>query len=351
MIQTGELSNPEYQENTPDRCYFCKTELFVEVEKLAARLGVAVVADGSNRDDHGEHRPGLRAAGERQVRSPLAECGLTKAEIRELAAFWELPTWNKPATPCLSSRIAYGEPVTPERLAMIDQAEAFLRGRGFQPLRVRYHKGDMARIEVAPEALAKFADAEFRRQVVEKLKSLGFQLRVARPGRISQRQPQRRAAAGEPADCRRRKLERLTASDGALVEPNPRRSRFAARSAHQRRSRRHQQPGPDGDPQPDRAAGFCGAGDRRPSARRSTGGVESRGRLAASRSSMGMTNSEAGPLGLQRLGHGQVLGLADLAADLGIGKIARPGLQRDRRRPFDGRPARGRPWCRSVDES
>ncbi len=174
VIETGELSSPQYLENTPDRCYFCKTELFVEVEKLAARLGVAVVVDGSNRDDRGEHRPGLRAAGERHVRSPLAECGFTKGELRELAAFWGLPTWNKPATPCLSSRIAYGEPVTPERLAMIDQAEAYLRGRGFQPLRVRYHKGDMARIEVASEGLAKFADAEFRRQVVEKLKSLGF---------------------------------------------------------------------------------------------------------------------------------------------------------------------------------
>jgi uncharacterized protein len=174
VIATGELSIPQYLENTPQRCYFCKAELFVEVEKVAARLGVAVVADGSNRDDRGEHRPGLRAAGQRQVRSPLAECGLTKSELRELAAFWELPTWNKPATPCLSSRIAYGEPVTPERLAMIDQAEAFLRGRGFQPLRVRYHKGDMARIEVAAEGLARFADADFRRQVVEKLKGLGF---------------------------------------------------------------------------------------------------------------------------------------------------------------------------------
>ena len=174
VIATGELSIPQYLENTPERCYFCKAELFVEVEKVAARLGVAVVADGSNRDDRGEHRPGRRAAGERGICSPLAECGLTKVELRELAAFWELPTWDKPATPCLSSRIAYGEPVTPERLAMIDQAEAFLRQRGFQPLRVRYHKGDMARIEVPAEGLARFADAEFRCQVVEKLKGLGF---------------------------------------------------------------------------------------------------------------------------------------------------------------------------------
>jgi uncharacterized protein len=174
VLQTGELANPDYQKNAPDRCYHCKTELVVQLEKAAKRLGLAVVADGSNRDDHAEHRPGLRAAKEREVHSPLAECGLTKAELRLLAAQWDLPTWDKPATPCLSSRIAYGEQVTPERLAMIDQAERFLRDRGFQPLRVRYHKGDMARIEVAPEAMARFAAPEFRREVLEQLKSLGF---------------------------------------------------------------------------------------------------------------------------------------------------------------------------------
>jgi uncharacterized protein len=174
VIETGELSNPAYRANQADRCYHCKTELFAQVEQLAARLGAAVVADGSNRDDRGEYRPGMQAAHERKVKSPLAECGLTKAEIRRLAEYWELPTWDKPATPCLSSRIAYGEQVTPERLAMVDQAERFLRGRGFQPLRVRYHKGDVARIEVAVDQLPRFADAEFRREVVEQLKSAGF---------------------------------------------------------------------------------------------------------------------------------------------------------------------------------
>ena len=173
-LETDELSNPEYQQNTADRCYHCKTELFIQVEKVAKRLGVAVVVDGSNRDDHGEHRPGLRAAREQKVQSPLAECDLTKAELRQLAADWKLPTWDKPATPCLSSRIAYGEKVTPERLAMIDKAEQFLRGHGFQPLRVRYHQGDMARIEVAPEAMAKFADPELRRLVIRELKAAGF---------------------------------------------------------------------------------------------------------------------------------------------------------------------------------
>ncbi len=174
ILQTKELSNPAYQRNDANRCYHCKAELFLQVEKLCQRLAVAVVVDGSNRDDHGEHRPGLRAAQERKVRSPLAEVGLSKPEIRRLAKHWNLPTWDKPATPCLSSRIAYGETVTPERLAMVDQAERFLRQQGFQPLRVRYHKGDMARIEVAVEAIPRLVAPALRCELVEYLKSLGF---------------------------------------------------------------------------------------------------------------------------------------------------------------------------------
>lgn len=174
VVETNELSIPAYQANRADRCYHCKTELFAQIERLAERLGLTVVADGSNQDDQSEYRPGLRAARERKVRSPLAECGLTKPEIRKLAEFWELPTWNKPATPCLSSRIAYGEPVTPERLAMIDRAERFLRERGFRPLRVRYHAGDVARIEVSADQVSTFTDPPFCREVVDYLKSIGF---------------------------------------------------------------------------------------------------------------------------------------------------------------------------------
>jgi uncharacterized protein len=181
VIPTDELSIPGYQANNGNRCYFCKSELFTKVEQLAGRLGLAVVCDGTNLDDRGEHRPGMQAGRERHVRSPLAECSLTKAEIRQLALDWELPIWDKPATPCLSSRVAYGETVTPERLAMIGAAERFLRehaalamGVGRQPLRVRYHKCDVARIEVAPEALPRFFEPGFREQVVEKLKALGF---------------------------------------------------------------------------------------------------------------------------------------------------------------------------------
>ena len=174
LIETGELSLPAYQANNPDRCYHCKTELFTRVEDLAKTLNVAVLVDGSNLDDRGDYRPGSRAARERQVKSPLAECGFTKAEIRALAEYWQLPAWDKPAAPCLSSRIAYGESVTPQRLAMIERAEDFLKQRGFKPLRVRYHRGDVARIEVAPDALGCFADPQFRRELVQYFKSLGF---------------------------------------------------------------------------------------------------------------------------------------------------------------------------------
>lgn len=174
ILETGELSNPDYQKNDANRCYHCKTELFIQVERLSRRLGVAVICDGSNRDDRREHRPGMRAAREQQVASPLAECGLTKSEIRQLAANWQIPIWDKPATPCLSSRIAYGEQVTEERLAMIDRAERFLRAEGFQPLRVRYHKGDLARIEVSADALPRFLDADFRDEVVRVLHETGF---------------------------------------------------------------------------------------------------------------------------------------------------------------------------------
>jgi pyridinium-3,5-biscarboxylic acid mononucleotide sulfurtransferase len=173
-IETDEMSLAAYRENGPDRCYHCKAELCGKLEEVARRFDFAVTAEGSNLDDRSDYRPGIRAVRERNVRSPLAECGLTKAEIRRLAEAWELPLGDKPATPCLSSRIAYGEPITPERLGMVDRAESFLRERGFRPLRVRYHKGDLARIEVTPDQTSKFMDSTFRREVVDYLKSLGF---------------------------------------------------------------------------------------------------------------------------------------------------------------------------------
>jgi len=174
VIATDEFDNPEYLRNAPDRCYHCKTELYTQLGGLRERLGVAVVVNGANVDDLGDYRPGMDAAREHDVRSPLAECGITKAEVRALAADWALPTWNKPATPCLSSRIAYGEEVTPERLAMIDAAEQFLRSRGLGNLRVRYHKGDLARLEVPLDLISRLCEKELRQELTQHLKSLGF---------------------------------------------------------------------------------------------------------------------------------------------------------------------------------
>lgn len=174
ILATDEFSDSAYLENAPDRCYHCKSELYTQLEGLAERFGVAAVLNGANLDDRGDHRPGMVAAVEHQVRSPLLECGLSKNEVRQLAAHWNLPVWDKPASPCLSSRIAYGEEVTPERVKMIDQAEQLLRSLGLRELRVRYHKGDLARLEVPLDALPRLAKPDVRLRLVEELRQLGF---------------------------------------------------------------------------------------------------------------------------------------------------------------------------------
>ncbi len=174
VISTDEFANPAYVQNASDRCYHCKTELYTHLEGLAERLGVARVVNGANTDDLGDYRPGMNAASEHQVCSPLAECGFNKSDVRHLAAEWGLPNADKPASPCLSSRVAYGEEVTPERLAMIDAAEQFLRSLGLRTLRVRYHKGDVARLEVPAEAIASLSEPTTRSRLVAHLKSLGF---------------------------------------------------------------------------------------------------------------------------------------------------------------------------------
>lgn len=174
VISTGEFDNPDYRRNSPDRCYYCKTELYTQLEGLVEQLGVAVVANGANLDDRGDYRPGMQAAGEHAVRSPLVECELTKAEVRALAAHWQLPVWDKPASPCLSSRIAYGEEATAERVAMIDRAEQYLRSLGLRELRVRYHKGDLARIETPLSEIARLASPEVREALAREFRSLGF---------------------------------------------------------------------------------------------------------------------------------------------------------------------------------
>ena len=174
VISTDEFTNSAYTQNAPDRCYHCKTELYTQLDGLTGRLGVKVVLNGANLDDASDYRPGMKAAAEHSVRSPLAECGFTKADVRALAEQWELPVWDKPATPCLSSRVAYGEEVTPERLTMIDRAERLLREQGLRNVRVRYHRGDLARIEVPAAEIAKLTSTHIRSLLTEQFRQLGF---------------------------------------------------------------------------------------------------------------------------------------------------------------------------------
>ena len=174
VIHTDEFTDPNYLRNQPDRCYFCKSELYGRLSAMLAELGGDVVVSGANTDDLGDYRPGLIAAGEHGVRHPLQECGLSKADVRALARGWDLPTWDKPATPCLSSRIAYGENVSSEKVRMIDQAETWLRRRGFRNLRVRYHQGDLARIEVPLSDLSDVVELELRGELISAFRSLGF---------------------------------------------------------------------------------------------------------------------------------------------------------------------------------
>ena len=172
LLDTSEMDRPGYVENTPQRCYHCKTELYSLLEEMAARDGYAFVLDGCNMDDLGDHRPGRVAASEHAVRSPLIEAGFTKADIRELSKERGLPTWDKPAMACLSSRIPYGTPVTVESLDQIGAAEAFLRQLGLRQLRVRHHN-EVARIEVEPQDVALVV--QHRDRIVTRFKNLGYQ--------------------------------------------------------------------------------------------------------------------------------------------------------------------------------
>ena len=173
-IQTHEFNNPDYEANDGSRCYHCKTELYDQLAALRPNLGVSSIVSGANLDDLGEFRPGLAAAAEHGVRHPLQETGLTKAEVRALARDWKLPIWDKPASPCLSSRIAPGVAATPERTSRIEAAERFLRERGFADCRVRLHEGDLARVEVPINGLAWFFVEENRGAFAAELKRLGF---------------------------------------------------------------------------------------------------------------------------------------------------------------------------------
>ena len=173
FIETDELSDPNYRANNPDRCYFCKDAMFAKLDDMAARRGFAAIAYGINEDDKGDWRPGQRAAREHKILTPLLDAGLTKADIRELARRADLPVWDRPASACLSSRLAYGLEVTPERLAVIEKGEEALRALGFRQMRVRHHD-QMVRIEIAPDELPLALAPEMARKFVEIFKALGF---------------------------------------------------------------------------------------------------------------------------------------------------------------------------------
>jgi pyridinium-3,5-biscarboxylic acid mononucleotide sulfurtransferase len=172
-IQTEELENPDYQANPTNRCYFCKTELYGKLFPLAEARGIKFVLDGSNTDDVSDFRPGRQAAREKGVRSPLVEAGLSKAEIRQLSRAQNLPTWDKPASPCLSSRIAYGVPVSIERLDKVERGEQILRDFGFVEFRVRLH-GELVRLEIAPSELERALRIETTDQLAKAFRQLGF---------------------------------------------------------------------------------------------------------------------------------------------------------------------------------
>jgi uncharacterized protein len=172
VVDTNELEIPGYAENPVNRCWFCKDNLFVICTAEAARRGIAAVLDGANLDDLGDHRPGLAAAGQQGVRHPLIEAGFAKADVRAASRDLALSTWDRPASPCLSSRFPYGTRITPERLRQVAEAERAIRGEGVRELRVRWHEGGVARIEVAADDMPRLVAR--RAVIVAALRAAGF---------------------------------------------------------------------------------------------------------------------------------------------------------------------------------
>jgi uncharacterized protein len=173
FIETHEMENPKYRANAGDRCYFCKDELFTVLDKLAHERDFAAIAYGVNADDTQDFRPGHRAASEHRVLAPLLNAGLHKAEIRQLSQRAGLPTWDRPASACLASRLPYATEVTPERLALVERGEAALRELGFRQFRVRLHE-KLARVEIAPEEMARAMSPQMAASISTQLKAAGF---------------------------------------------------------------------------------------------------------------------------------------------------------------------------------
>ena len=167
------LSVEEYRNNSPDRCYICKRRIFSEIKRIAEENGISDVAEGSNLDDTGDYRPGMKAAEELSVKCPLKDVGFTKSDIRLISKAMDLPTWSKPSYACLASRFVYGEEITADKLRMIDKAEQFLIELGFLEERVRLH-GSIARIEVPGKDISRLASDEIREEVFKKFKEIGF---------------------------------------------------------------------------------------------------------------------------------------------------------------------------------
>ncbi len=173
VVEADAFEIPGIADNPPDRCYHCKKEVFGRLKRMAQDRGLAHLVDGTNADDTGDYRPGAKAAAELGVRSPLKEAGMGKDDIRRLSKQLGLLTWDKPSLACLASRIPYGDPITPENLRMIDQAEDTLRALGYAQCRVRHH-GNLARIEVPPGDIPRVAEAGVRKQIVDRLKAIGY---------------------------------------------------------------------------------------------------------------------------------------------------------------------------------
>jgi uncharacterized protein len=171
VIETRELEDERYHNNPIDRCYFCKDHLYSDLKTICERYPGFPVLNGTNADDYSDYRPGLKAARQYEILSPLADCRVTKEEVRQLAKYFELPNWNKPASPCLSSRIPYNQKITKKKLLEIERAEDLLNQFGFEDVRVR-HYGDHGKIEVAREDLPRLI--QVREEVIEKIKKVGF---------------------------------------------------------------------------------------------------------------------------------------------------------------------------------
>ena len=173
VIQSEELQIPQFKMNPADRCYYCKTELFQKLKDVAKKRGLNFVVDGTNYDDISDHRPGMKALGELEIRSPLKEAMMTKEDIRYFSRKMSLKTWNKPSFACLASRFPYGKEITREKLSIVDKAERFLRGLNFKQVRVRHH-GQIARIELERDNIETLVSKELMNKVVKKFKELGF---------------------------------------------------------------------------------------------------------------------------------------------------------------------------------